>query len=1154
MSYPDFDKNFYDKINAKKEFISLKLNDDGYQHLNPTFLDHIFSSANVLDLQSHQRFGRNYVNPDTPYTRILLKLMTGTGKTVESLIIAMGFIQLYKKQYRLNPRQHPYVYVLGFTKSIYQKELLSRPELGFVSVDDIAERNRLKKLADAGTETDKQRYAEFKTRLKRRLSKPSYGGFFRFIGYKAFFNRLFIFSDDPSEYNSEQDIEDGLANGKITLNQELIDTFANSVVICDEIHDVYNSNEKNNYGIAIQKILDIYDAREERLVAMFLSATPINNSPAEIVDLLNLIVPGAKFARDEFFSDARTLKPGALKRIRDLLVGRVSFLRDLRPKYFPERIIVGQPIKSLPYLKFIRCEMSPLHYRTYKKFYDETLPPDGQSLVDFVIPNPESDKIGLFRTGEVVNMLNSASQTWKSKIGVEMIKVEKSDTISGSYLEIDTLRKYTTKYHEMLKKLISMIGSGKKVIVYHHYVHMSGILHINQILIYNGFVEGDTTPTGNTRCILCGVCMGKHSKVKGHDFRPARFLSVYSDVDKSRRDDIVAQFNAPGNAHGYDYYILTGSKVIQQSEDFKDVQELLILSAPSNIPTLIQIFGRAIRNKSHINLPPEQRKVIISIFVSSVPGLTELSYEEIKYKENLADYKIIQIIEREINSIAIDSYINRNIIMPPGKKKLAQASPELGDLYFTIPKPKKMPLDDTTFKLYHFDKEIDNITYIIKRLFYEQSHVWTEEDLWKYVRNPPFSVNYNPEMFSREGFIIALERLVWRENKPTVNLFGSPTTFVGQFHNKSVLLIDQQSAEYNISQHGKYLIMLPVNREGVNKIPQVDVDNWFRPIENTANTSLGITNYIQTLNLSYGKVKDQFIRKYQNFTIPELTSAIETYDNRFHAKFIEDIIRYMFLILTNPTSTISEFHEFYIKMLYFYDKLNLILFADQLAGNPALEALYKPYVKKADESPDRNQFLITSVSKSSATYSKFDIGNLNQFIEEIHKRKGVDKIVKAPINMLPVGHFMTSSGSGLRIFTDGAWVDSPENIDIRPDNARENDLIVGYLEKNVNSLYINFKLRPPIQKMFKRTDARKNVRGSACSNKKKGELKQILKILDIKSPRGEGIYEMCDMVKNELMRREINERRKYARLSENERRQTKRVIWFYMHYERHLRF
>ena len=53
-------------------------------------------------------------------------------------------------------------------------------------------------------------------------------------------------------------------------------------MVCDEIHNVYNSVKKNNWGIAIQYIIDNIPS----LKCIYMSATPINNNPSEIVDVL----------------------------------------------------------------------------------------------------------------------------------------------------------------------------------------------------------------------------------------------------------------------------------------------------------------------------------------------------------------------------------------------------------------------------------------------------------------------------------------------------------------------------------------------------------------------------------------------------------------------------------------------------------------------------------------------------------------------------------------------------------------------------------------------------------------------------------------------------------------------------------------------------
>ena len=92
---------------------------------------------------------------------------------------------------------------------------------------------------------------------------------------------------DPNINISNLD-EDGITkaidNKKIILNIELLNEFKNSLIICDEIHNVYNSIDKNNWGVALQYILNYHPS----IRAVFMSATPINNNPSEVIELLNL--------------------------------------------------------------------------------------------------------------------------------------------------------------------------------------------------------------------------------------------------------------------------------------------------------------------------------------------------------------------------------------------------------------------------------------------------------------------------------------------------------------------------------------------------------------------------------------------------------------------------------------------------------------------------------------------------------------------------------------------------------------------------------------------------------------------------------------------------------------------------------------------------
>lgn len=1305
MSYPehlDTPAEIQALLN-KKEFAQLAGNKAALaarsitpEHNEP-FLDVEIMKENLLTLHSHQLFVRNLMNPDTPYTRLFLKHATGTGKTIASLSIVLTFLKYYQTAYNLtrDSGQTPMIFIIGFSKQIFQRELLRRPEFGFVTKDEIKEFTRLRFVAEHGSAADKSVFAEFEIRIKKRLSKKERGGFFKFYGYKEFFNQLFIFSEHPEHKEesglSEDQIVTGLRNGNITLNLELIDAFANSIIICDEIHNAYNSVEINNYGIAIQMILDIYDSPDvvntiaplsgkiasgrDRIAAIknsmlrviFMSATPVNNSPTEIIDLLNMLVPLSrlpekkKLVKDDFFIDQRNLRPGALEKIQSAIQGYVSFLRDDNPKYFPERKFEGEEItiprdlrknrvaiytgSVIPYLKFIRCPMSDIHQRTYDALLkvpdDMTLPPDGQTITDLVLPNPGllgESTLGLYRTKDIKYSLVNANQKWKDENMIALDKMAGTNTymITGEFMKLETLKRYSTKYAEIIKHAIRNLESDSgKVIISHQSVRMSGVLFIQEMLRRNGIIDEYSSPTDHTLCSRCGKTRITHKA--NHDYVPARSIIYHGDLDKATLDRSLEKYKSIENIDGYYFRFFIGSKIINEGIDFNAVQNIWLVNAPANYPTIVQIFGRAIRQKSHIALPPEKRRVVIKVFVSSLRGsrsADELSYEERKYFDKSQDYIVIQTIEKIFNENAIDAVIHRSIIMPEEQKQLhKKAHEDLGALYFD-PAPvfgkrwlqiaaneRKLRLSNTTtttFNIYHADEEVNTILYIIKRLFIEQSPVWKYNDLWQTVKAPPFELHVNPELFAEPNFLVALHSLI-AENQTidTYQIVKRDDSSVSRLFDHFDKHIVINGRECQIVHINGYFILFPVNHEqedpdeesiGMSSVsligaPDVDIDNWYRHTEATDNTSLRITKYLRTSNISYNQMKFKFYNQFKDYTPEELPISTEVYDIDFHSRLIEDSIRYAFNVLTNPDMPISELHNFYFKMLYFYNRLELILFADHLSATKLYER-YKRFVTHAnlkfdvyDESRkhakpvdigeyDYNPFLMSSLIKSSGDRT-FNLGRLNAFVgkpeharhrarvedmnvaKQFVRRRNVRRVFS---NMLPVGHFLNTSmeSSGVlaipKIYIaeqdpdiiddasqeqkSGPWVKAYEFVKhYEPVNCVENDIIVGYYEKNPTSIDIKFKTRLPVQKTEIFEDSRMIERGSTCSTKKKEELIKMAGDLGITVQPNVNIKAICSDIKFELMNREMKERKKYAHMTPAEREKHKRVKWFYLAFE-----
>jgi len=175
--------------------------------------------------------------------------------------------------------------------------------------------------------------------------------------------------------------------------------------------------------------------------------------------------------------------------------------------------------------------------------------------------------------------------------------------------------------------------------------------------------------------------------------------------------------------------------------------------------------------------------------------------------------------------------------------------------------------------------------------------------------------------------------------------------------------------------------------------PDIDIDSWNRPYDHISKTVIRATEYMKTSNISYENMKYKFYYKYKSVPIEYLPTSVELYGLDFHLRLVEEAIVYAFNILVNPTMVFSELHEFYFKMLYFYNSMDLILFADNLTGTK-LSDDYKKYITKSKikmpdihkdhkveiilEDHQYNAFLMSSVIKSTGSDTPFNINRLNK--------------------------------------------------------------------------------------------------------------------------------------------------------------------------------
>ncbi len=1000
---------------------------------------------------------------------------------------------------------------------------------------------------------------------------------------------------------TESEILEGIKKGSIKVNTDLFETFRHGLIICDEIHNVYNSNDKNNWGVALQLLVNYLG---DDIHIMYLSATPINHSPTEIIDLGNLLTDG-KLTKKDFNMDCDNFvglsdnqQNVIINKIGKIFAGRVLFLEDADPRYYPSSKLEGEYIPGIDILKFVRCGMPALGWQTYQSFYEGTLSQDSQYIMDFILPDPtktdqncdtceyiypafrkagpQKGALGLFKTQEVKNAYLEANPDWLSANNI-VVTEDYGFNISGEFLRADNLPNISTKYAKMLTDLKAHIkNGGGKVLIYHKYVRMSGVIFIKEILAHNGFLDEYSAPADNTLDALLGITKAeffKSGKNKDRDFIPCRFVVIHSDIDHSTREKLIEKFNSPNNAEGQTFKIMIGADVIKESYDLKCVNLVMIMSKPDNISTLLQIFGRAKRQYSHSFLPPEKRHVTYRIYVASVPkeanakkGL--LTYEEEKYKERILDYKLIQKIEKSLNEHAVDSAINFETIQNTFVK-----NGELGVLNFNPKFNPRGKINKWTDLAYYNEREIIDTIYIIKRLFIEVSTVFKLSDIMSLVKEPPFSLDFDPSVIEEDNINIALFRLTTPIHEQILsNNNGSAIDKLFDPNDKIIII---NGAEYCVTKVNEFFMLVPFNGQ-VN----VMVESVYRNINKNKKIIINIGDFLSSSNTieNYEIRREKFITKYMKVIqdgTGDFIDAICDYNLEFQTRFIEEMITVIFDAIfkselndakgskdMGPSSannhrsglTIKNSKEykerliFYCHMLHYYSVHEVIIFF-----NMAQQYIRETYEFDCAECKTKTSILNTmefSISNVKCkgcpnVVNSSLMQNINSLIQLVlgpnraktsfsrtqitnsyDKKSKSSKSSKSGSsidgNILPIGYFMQKVPRFYHPVK--GWYDAADYTrGCR--NFLENDVIIGYYQKSTTGLRVLFKIRRPIHKQDNKGDSRKSEKGTACASKSKSELHELLDALGTKVTEDLSIGDLCQMLKYRLLYLEILERR-----------------------------
>lgn len=395
-----------------------------------------------------------------------------------------------------------------------------------------------------------------------------------------------------------------------------ISNIDNSLIIVDEAHNMLNKNE---YALALMKIID----QSKRYRIVLLTGTPMYNSHIDIIDLVNLMFQrDQRLIKKELVNDKKITNEG-LKLIQEKLMHHLIFVHPLKTtEEYPKRIDLGIVPSFLNYTKLILIEMSVLQKKEYFRAQGDI--------------------------HKLKRIVNFAFESFKEKVA----NSNNEDRIN----ELRQLSKYSTKYDECLTNILEVANGIDHIFIFSSYVKGVGILLFSEILRANGFIHYGEQIKNDTRHYLTGERYDEWRKKNvTNTFYPATFFVYHQDVPLETRMNALTIFNSLENYDTRLIKIILGSQLTKEALDLKRIKHVHILNNQENFSRTEQVIGRAIRFKSHADLPESQRYVKIYKYCSVLSNSERdnLSFEAKQYQNDENEAIEISRVEKSIKAISV---------------------------------------------------------------------------------------------------------------------------------------------------------------------------------------------------------------------------------------------------------------------------------------------------------------------------------------------------------------------------------------------------------------------------------------------------------------------------------------------------------------------
>jgi hypothetical protein len=422
-------------------------------------------NSNLFILQSFQKILKNYIGTKSIYNGILVIHGTGVGKTCTGITMAEGlkdFVELSKKKIHILRADE-------FQRQIFviNKVKNGEPQIqctGRTYVDIVEKEEKFKEALIRCQQGFDDECKIFEKGVKKELKK-----YYNFTTYRKWASSL-----ARSISTKTRSLDDLAAHQK---KIEIIrKEFNNSVLIIDEAHNLRNERLDDETGFNVTSLLEQVLLYSQNMKVILLSATPMYNEPADILQLLNYLLINdnrPRLERKDIFKESNITDKGE-KTLRKYSTGYISYIRGNDPIKFPlrldadvnmpDKIIKKYPSYSiinkkladdekLKYLKIIGCELQSIQEEIIGKLLDSK---KDLNLIEEVSNNILDYENTLDFEKLKINKLNNEKNSGKSS---KLLSLKSSKTSMKS--NFDSIKDYSSLLSKNIRTKLTSLNKNE---------------------------------------------------------------------------------------------------------------------------------------------------------------------------------------------------------------------------------------------------------------------------------------------------------------------------------------------------------------------------------------------------------------------------------------------------------------------------------------------------------------------------------------------------------------------------------------------------------------------------------------------------------------------------------------------------------------------